>query len=187
MTGGFPRLTASAPAIAVSLSLRSHAVSSCVSSAARPDYQLVLPRAAAQGLRAFESKTGGLLHVTFDDQALLDSSMLPAAAASGIHAQSFTKAFEVDSMPDGGALPRTSPCTPCLRLCLLSGVPDRTRVSCATCGKQPPPWGSGRKKCNRTNCNDECTRLELGGPSLRRLCFRSKSPSDHKLRMPGPA
>jgi hypothetical protein len=54
------------------------------------------------GLKSFESKTDDQLHVVFDDQELLVSSILSAADANGIYVRSLMKAFETSPMPDGG-------------------------------------------------------------------------------------
>ena len=66
------------------------------------------------GLRSMEQKTGdnsasmageptaaSQMHLTMDDEALLARSVLPAAAANGIHVNSFRARYESSLMPDG--------------------------------------------------------------------------------------
>lgn len=59
------------------------------------------------GLRSLEQMLGGTageagkMHLTMDDAALLQSSLLPAAGSNGVHVNSFSKRYESSVMPDG--------------------------------------------------------------------------------------
>ena len=55
-----------------------------------------------QGLRSMEWMTGDRMHLTMDDHALLASSLpASAAAAHGLHVNSWTKQYESSPMPPG--------------------------------------------------------------------------------------